>query len=119
VCVDEPVLSDDPIPRFVGIPAPTAICCSTAYSDVHWASLTVPLRLLDWWGWGRASEGSTPPRSTPTRCSTIGAATGWAAAAGAPSAQYAAELSRRSKSGDQGRMLAVTLSKNEGHGVSE
>jgi hypothetical protein len=50
---------------------------------------------------------------------SIGAATGWAAAAGAPSAQYAAELSRRSKSGDQGRMLAATLSKNGGHGVSE
>ncbi|MDQ1051652.1 hypothetical protein [Streptomyces sp. V4I2] len=50
---------------------------------------------------------------------SIGAATGWAAAAGAPSAQYAAELSRRSKSGDQHRMLAATLSKNGGHGVSE
>jgi hypothetical protein len=50
---------------------------------------------------------------------SIGAATGWAAAAGAPSAQHAAALSRRSKSGDQGRMLAVTLSKNGDHGVSE
>ncbi|MQY39802.1 hypothetical protein SRB17_78300 [Streptomyces sp. RB17] len=50
---------------------------------------------------------------------SIGAATGWAAAAGDPRAQYAADLSRRSKSGDQGRILAVTPSKNGGHGVSE
>jgi hypothetical protein len=31
---------------------------------------------------------------------SIGAATGWTAAAGGPHAQYAAELSRRAKSGD-------------------
>lgn len=50
---------------------------------------------------------------------SIGAAAGWAVVAGGPRAQYAADLSRRSKSGDQGRMPAVTLSKDGGHGVSE
>ncbi|MGY5060820.1 hypothetical protein ACWDFR_43355 [Streptomyces sp. 900105755] len=44
---------------------------------------------------------------------SIGAATGWAAAAGGPRAKYAAELSRRSKGKGQGRMQAVTLSKNK------
>ncbi|MFE2586092.1 hypothetical protein [Streptomyces sp. NPDC059378] len=45
------------IPQFVGIPAPAVICWTTAHSDVHWANLTEPLRLLDWEGWGRAPEG--------------------------------------------------------------
>ncbi|MGW1728054.1 hypothetical protein ACWCQK_34785 [Streptomyces sp. NPDC002306] len=48
---------DRAIPQFVGIPAPAAICWTTAHSDVHWANLTEPLRILDWEGWGRAPEG--------------------------------------------------------------
>jgi hypothetical protein len=45
------------IPEFVGIPALTISCWTTAHADVHWANLTSPLRLLDWEGWGRAPEG--------------------------------------------------------------
>ncbi|MFJ5064682.1 hypothetical protein ACIP96_35370 [Streptomyces nigra] len=45
------------IPEFVGIPAPAVSCWTTAHADVHWATLTEPLRLLDWEGWGRAPEG--------------------------------------------------------------
>jgi len=48
---------DRAIPEFVGIAAPAVTCWSTAHSDVHWANLTEPLRLLDWEGWGRAPEG--------------------------------------------------------------
>ncbi|MCO8303641.1 hypothetical protein [Streptomyces sp. RKCA744] len=48
---------DRAIPQFVGIPAPAAICWTTAHSDVHWANLTEPLRILDWEGWGQAPEG--------------------------------------------------------------
>ncbi|MEV5803285.1 hypothetical protein [Streptomyces collinus] len=48
---------DRAIPQFVGIPAPAVTCWTTAHSDVHWANLTKPLRLLDWEGWGRAPEG--------------------------------------------------------------
>ncbi|WP_426570380.1 hypothetical protein [Streptomyces canus] len=48
---------DRAIPQFVGIPAPAVTCWTTAHSDVHWANLTEPLRLLDWEGWGRAPEG--------------------------------------------------------------
>jgi hypothetical protein len=32
-------------------------CWITAHSDLHWASVTAPLRILDWEGWGRAPEG--------------------------------------------------------------
>ncbi|MFF4794439.1 hypothetical protein ACFY2M_32825 [Streptomyces sp. NPDC001276] len=39
---------------------------------------------------------------------SIGATTGWAAATGGPRAQYAAELSCRSKSGDQGLTVHAT-----------
>ncbi|MER6471554.1 hypothetical protein [Streptomyces collinus] len=48
---------DRAIPQFLGIPAPAVTCWTTAHSDVHWANLTKPLRLLDWEGWGRAPEG--------------------------------------------------------------
>ncbi|MEU0111497.1 hypothetical protein ABZ313_39970 [Streptomyces sp. NPDC006251] len=49
---------DRAIPEFVGIPAPAAICWTTAHGDVHWANLTAsPLQLLDWEGWGLAPEG--------------------------------------------------------------
>ncbi|WP_461057855.1 hypothetical protein [Streptomyces pseudoechinosporeus] len=49
---------DRAIPQFVGIPAPAAICWTTAHAGLHWANLTAsPLRLLDWEGWGRAPEG--------------------------------------------------------------
>ncbi|MFJ8509628.1 hypothetical protein ACIRJQ_38095, partial [Streptomyces avermitilis] len=45
------------IPEFVGIPAPTVIRWTAAHSDLHWANVTAPLRILDWEGWGRAPEG--------------------------------------------------------------
>ncbi|MFL4910747.1 hypothetical protein ACJ6WF_48565 [Streptomyces sp. MMS24-I2-30] len=45
------------IPEFVGIPAPAVSCWTTAHSDLHWANVTEPLRILDWEGWGRAPEG--------------------------------------------------------------
>ncbi|MFB7457103.1 hypothetical protein [Streptomyces sp. NPDC056188] len=48
---------DRAIPQFVGIPAPAVTCWTTAHSDLHWANLTAPLRILDWEGWGRAPEG--------------------------------------------------------------
>ncbi|UUU36560.1 hypothetical protein JIX56_45870 [Streptomyces sp. CA-210063] len=48
---------DRAIPEFVGIPAPTAPCWTTAHADVHWANLCLPLRILDWEAWGRAPEG--------------------------------------------------------------
>ncbi|MFD4956270.1 hypothetical protein [Streptomyces sp. NPDC058451] len=48
---------DQAIPEFLGIPAPTVTCWTTAHADVHWANLTKPLRLLDWEGWGRAPQG--------------------------------------------------------------
>ncbi|MFF4490461.1 hypothetical protein ACFY0F_28890 [Streptomyces sp. NPDC001544] len=48
---------DRAIPQFVGIPARAVTCWTTAHSDVHWANLTDPLRLLDWEGWGQAPEG--------------------------------------------------------------
>ncbi|MET7728539.1 winged helix-turn-helix domain-containing protein [Streptomyces mirabilis] len=48
---------DRAIPEFVGIPVPAAPCWTTAHSDVHWANLCAPLRILDWEGWGRAPEG--------------------------------------------------------------
>ncbi|MFH8939531.1 hypothetical protein [Streptomyces griseosporeus] len=45
------------IPQFLGIPAPHALCWSTAHADLHWANLTSPLRILDWEGWGAAPAG--------------------------------------------------------------
>ncbi|MFI6376556.1 hypothetical protein [Streptomyces sp. NPDC050546] len=49
---------DRAIPEFLGIPAPTTTCWTTAHGDVHWANLTVPsLRLLGWEGWGQAPAG--------------------------------------------------------------
>ncbi|MFD3504727.1 hypothetical protein [Streptomyces sp. NPDC058678] len=60
---------DRAIPEFVGIPAPAVTCWTAAHSDLHWANVTAPLRILDWEGWGALRKGSTPPRSTPTRCS--------------------------------------------------
>ncbi|MFF8717143.1 hypothetical protein ACF07T_37800 [Streptomyces sp. NPDC015184] len=46
------------VPEFVGIPAPTVTCWTTAHADLHWANLTAsPLRLLDWEGWGQAPQG--------------------------------------------------------------
>lgn len=45
------------IPEFVGTPAPAVTCWSTAHSDLHWANVTAPLRILDWEGCGRAPEG--------------------------------------------------------------
>ncbi|MEU6353152.1 hypothetical protein ABZ896_28150 [Streptomyces sp. NPDC047072] len=48
---------DRAIPEFVGIPAPAALCWTTAHGDLHWANLTAPLRILDWEAWGRAPEG--------------------------------------------------------------
>lgn len=61
---------DRAIPEFVGIPAPAVTRWTAAHSDLHWANVTAPLRILDWEGWGRAPRrDSTPPRSTPTHCS--------------------------------------------------
>ncbi|MFJ1562206.1 hypothetical protein [Streptomyces mirabilis] len=48
---------DRAIPEFVGIPAPAVTCWTAAHSDLHWANVTAPLRILDWEGWGRAPEG--------------------------------------------------------------
>jgi hypothetical protein len=48
---------DRAILEFVGIPAPAVTCWSAAHSDLHWANVTTPLRLLDWEGWGRAPQG--------------------------------------------------------------
>ncbi|MFF3487340.1 hypothetical protein ACFYXC_29280 [Streptomyces sp. NPDC002701] len=48
---------DRAIAEFVGIPAPAVTCWTAAHSDLHWANVTAPLRLLDWEGWGRAPEG--------------------------------------------------------------
>ncbi|WP_259408410.1 hypothetical protein [Streptomyces akebiae] len=48
---------DRAIPEFVGIPAPAVIRWTAAHSDLHWANVTAPLRILDWEGWGRAPEG--------------------------------------------------------------
>ncbi|WP_432171816.1 hypothetical protein [Streptomyces sp. 1222.5] len=48
---------DRAIPEFVGTPAPAVTCWTTAHSDLHWANVTAPLRILDWDGWGRAPEG--------------------------------------------------------------
>jgi hypothetical protein len=48
---------DRAIPEFLGIPAPAVTCWSAAHSDLHWANVTAPLRILDWEGWGRAPEG--------------------------------------------------------------
>ncbi|MFF1708331.1 hypothetical protein [Streptomyces sp. NPDC058252] len=48
---------DRAIPEFVGMPAPAVTRWSAAHSDLHWANVTAPLRLLDWEGWGRAPEG--------------------------------------------------------------
>ncbi len=48
---------DRAIPDFVGIPAPGVTRWTAAHSDLHWANLTSPLRILDWEGWGRAPEG--------------------------------------------------------------
>ncbi|MFD4787782.1 hypothetical protein ACFWN1_12170 [Streptomyces sp. NPDC058459] len=46
------------IPRFIGIPAPAALCWTTAHADLHWANLTAaPLHILDWEGWGSAPAG--------------------------------------------------------------
>ncbi|MFG3517013.1 hypothetical protein [Streptomyces bobili] len=48
---------DRAIPEFLGIPAPAVTCWTAAHSDLHWANVTAPLRILDWEGWGRAPEG--------------------------------------------------------------
>ena len=48
---------DRAIPEFVGIPAPAVTRWTAAHSDLHWANVTAPLRMLDWEGWGRAPEG--------------------------------------------------------------
>ncbi|MGW7611902.1 hypothetical protein ACWGKW_32555 [Streptomyces sp. NPDC054766] len=40
-----------------GHPGPGRDLLDPAHSDVHWATVTAPLRLLDWEGWGRAPEG--------------------------------------------------------------
>ncbi|MEE1831774.1 hypothetical protein [Streptomyces sp. SP17KL33] len=40
---------DRAIPEFVGIPAP-AVTRWAAHSDLHWANVTAPLRILDWLG---------------------------------------------------------------------
>ncbi len=47
---------DRAIPEFVGIQAPAVTCWTAAYSGLHWANVTAPLRILDWEGWG-APEG--------------------------------------------------------------
>jgi hypothetical protein len=49
--------TDRAIPEFVGIPGPAVTCWTAAHSDLHWANVTPPLRILDWEGWGRAPEG--------------------------------------------------------------
>ncbi|QYX83546.1 hypothetical protein [Streptomyces akebiae] len=46
---------DRAIPEFVGIPAPAVIRWTAAHSDLHWANVTAPLRILDWEGWGASS----------------------------------------------------------------
>ncbi|MFC9680363.1 hypothetical protein [Streptomyces sp. NPDC056948] len=56
VAVRKPYM-DRAIPEFVGIPAPTVTCWTTAHGDVHWANLTAPLQVLDWEGWGGAPVG--------------------------------------------------------------
>jgi hypothetical protein len=48
---------DRAIPEFVGIPAPAVTRWTVAQSDLHWANVTAPLRILDWEGWGRAPAG--------------------------------------------------------------
>jgi hypothetical protein len=48
---------DRAIPEFVGIPAPAVTRWTAAHSDLHWANVTAPLRILDWEGRGRAPEG--------------------------------------------------------------
>ncbi|MFI1701510.1 hypothetical protein ACH419_36925 [Streptomyces bobili] len=48
---------DRAIPEFLGIPAPAVTRWTAAHSDLHWANVTAPLRILDWEGWGRAPEG--------------------------------------------------------------
>ncbi|MFH8470859.1 hypothetical protein [Streptomyces sp. NPDC017991] len=48
---------DRAIPEFVGIPAPAVTRWTAAHSDLHWANVTAPLRILDWDGWGQAPEG--------------------------------------------------------------
>ncbi|MDX3573814.1 hypothetical protein [Streptomyces sp. ID05-47C] len=60
---------DRAIPEFVGIPAPAVTCWTAAHSHPHGANVTAPLRIPDGEGWERAPEGSTPPPSTPARCS--------------------------------------------------
>jgi len=44
--------------EFVGIPTPAAPCWSPAHADLHWANLASPVRILDWEGWGQATQGS-------------------------------------------------------------
>ncbi|HSX97867.1 MAG TPA: hypothetical protein VLG91_10825, partial [Streptomyces sp.] len=39
---------DRAIPEFVGIPAPAVTRWTAAHSDLHWANVTAPLRMLDW-----------------------------------------------------------------------
>ncbi|MFC9680374.1 hypothetical protein [Streptomyces sp. NPDC056948] len=48
---------DRATPEFVGIPAPTAPCWTTAHGDLHWANLTAPQQILDWESWGSAPMG--------------------------------------------------------------
>ncbi|MDX3693400.1 hypothetical protein PV726_24235 [Streptomyces europaeiscabiei] len=38
---------DRAIPEFVGIPAPAVTRWTAAHSDLHWANVTAPLRILD------------------------------------------------------------------------